>query len=60
MPSSKINTTMQKSIEGIFNLDDEPKIEVEGHGEILIKEAFQKFDGEYVKLVLTVSNNEGA
>ena len=58
MPNNKIYTIMQKSIEGIFNLDDEPKIEVEGHGEILLKDAFKKFDGEYVKLVLAVSNNE--
>ena len=58
MLNSKINTIMQKSIEGTFNLEDEPKIEVEGYGEIFVKEAFQKFDGKHVSLVLTVYGNE--
>ena len=59
MPKSKINQTIRKSVEGILNLDnDDIVIEIEDAGEKSFKELFEKFNGENVKIIISVSNDE--
>ena len=55
----KINQTIRKSVEGILDLSDNStvRIEVEDIGVVNFTEVFRKFDGEHVKVVVTVSND---
>jgi hypothetical protein len=59
--ASKIKQTLRKSVEGILDLSDRAavKIEVEDIGVVDFTEVFAKFDGENVKVVVTVSNDGG-
>jgi hypothetical protein len=59
MAKSKITQTIRKSAEGVLDLSDgnTVKIEVEDMGVVNFTEVFNKFDGEHVKVVVTVSNN---
>ena len=60
MAKSKINQTIRKSVEGILDLSESrnTKIEVEDMGVMSFNDVFSKFDGEHVKVVVTVSNDE--
>lgn len=59
MAKSKINQTIRKSVEGILDLSNSEAvlIEVEDIGAVDFTEVFKKFDGENVKVVVTVSND---
>ena len=59
MAKSKINQTIRKSVEGILDLTsgEAARIEVEDFGVVNFSEVFSKFDGEHVKVVVTVSND---
>jgi hypothetical protein len=60
MAKSKINQTIRKSVEGVLDLTDSNAvtIEVEDIGAVNFLDVFKKFDGEHVKIVVTVSNDE--
>lgn len=58
MAKSKINQTIRKSAEGVLDLTDgKVAIEVEDIGVVNFTDVFTKFDGEHVKVVVTVSND---
>ena len=59
MAKSKINQTIRKSVEGILDLTspDTVRIEVEDIGVVSFRDVFSKFDGEHVKVVVTISND---
>jgi hypothetical protein len=59
LAKSKINQTIRKSVEGILDLTnrDVVMIEVEDIGPVNFADVFSKFDGEHVKVVVTVSND---
>ena len=58
LAKSKINQTIRKSVEGTLDLTNgnAVTIEVEDIGVVNFTEVFSKFDGEHVKVVVTVSN----
>jgi len=57
MARSKIQQTIRKSAEGVLDLSEgSVRIEVENIGAIDFTEVFSKFDGELVKVVVSVSN----
>ena len=59
MARPKINQTIRKSVEGILDLSNREAvlIEVEDIGTVNFTDVFSKFDGEHVKVVVTVSND---
>ena len=58
MAKSKIQQTIRKSVDGILDLSGgNITIEVEDIGAVNFKDVFNKFDGEHVKVVVTVSND---
>ena len=60
MAKSKIQQTIRKSAEGILDLSGgNVFIDVEDIGTVRFNEVFNKFDGEHVKVVVTVSNDGG-
>ena len=59
MAKSKINKTIRKSVEGILNIDgDSIIIEIEDAGERYFKDLFKIFNGENVRINISVSNEE--
>ena len=58
--SEKITNTHQLSVEGTLNVDDLGKIivELEDEGEKDISDIIRKFNGEYMKLVITKKDEE--
>jgi len=58
MAKSKIQQTIRKSADGILDLSGgNVRIEVEDIGVVNFTDVFNKFDGEHVKVVVTVSND---
>ena len=58
MAKSKIQQTIRKSAEGTLDFSNgNVQMEVEGIGSINFTDIFNKFDGEHVKVVVTVSND---
>ena len=55
--TKKINQTIRKSAEGVLDFSDgEIKIDIEDIGEISFRDLFKNFNGENVKVVVSVSN----
>jgi len=58
MAKSKIQQTIRKSADGILDLSGgNVHIEVEDIGTVRFTDVFNKFDGEHVKIVVTVSSD---
>ena len=58
MAKSKINQTIRKSVEGVLHLEGENIIvEIEDTGERDFRDLFKKFNGENVKISISVSND---
>ena len=58
MAKSKIQQTIRKSVEGVLNLDGgKAVIEVEDIGGVNFADVFERFNGELVKVVVTVSGD---
>jgi len=58
MAKSKIQQTIRKSADGILDLTGgQVNIEVEDIGTVSFTDVFSKFDGEHVKIVVTVFND---
>ena len=59
MAKSMINTTMRKTVIGTLNLDgNEPIVEIEDMNPLSFKYLFSKFNGEQVRISVTLSNDE--
>ena len=58
MAKSKIQQTIRKSADGILDLSGgNVRMEVEDIGIVNFSDVFNKFDGEHVKVVVTVSSD---
>jgi chemotaxis protein CheY-P-specific phosphatase CheC len=59
MAKPRIQQTIRKSVDGILDFSNgNINIEVEDIGVVSFANVFRKFDGEHVKVVVTVSNDE--
>jgi len=57
MGRSKINESWIKNVEGVLNLDEEPSMEIEEIGTVTLKDLFKRFNGENIKISMSLSND---